>query len=260
VAISKKVYGFAFSLPLLISTAFYAVSSNQIMSPNQQTTSANGTSSTVNIFNPQNKSNITEITSTNPKLFLMNLTSGDRPIYERKASWGALQWGDRFIPIYGNITTIPFNKSDIVNKIVMIQAYQKDDLVYEKFVRTGENGNFSVFFYPPEDVTVKVVATLTGVNSTARGMITVIATQAWAPAILISIFISLAIFSIVIAWHYYQTKTKTVNNQQVKQDKYLKWGILPTVIFTLLSYIVLYKFPPFDAAGNAVVATGLIAP
>jgi hypothetical protein len=189
----------------------------------------------------------------------MNLTSRDRSIYERKASWWFMEWGDRVIPIYGNITNIPFNKTSLANKIIMIQAYQNDKLIYEKFVKTGINGNFTAFFYPPDDGTVKVIAKLNGENSAARGLVTVIATQAWAPAILIAFFISLAILSIVLSWHFYQTRL-TGGTNKVKQPKYLKWGILPTVVATLLSYMMLYKFPPFDAAGNAVIATGLIAP
>jgi hypothetical protein len=99
-----------------------------------------------------------------------------------------------------------------------------------------------------------------GENSTAQGLITIIATQAWAPAILIGFFISLAILSIVISWHLYQTQVDKTTTPPTKHPKYLKWGIIPTLIATLLSYMMLYKFPPFDAAGNAVIATGLIAP
>jgi hypothetical protein len=262
VVISNKIYGIVLSLPFVLSTVYY------VITPGQQTFLSSILNSS-KIFSQvdeakgiaSNSTNITKTSSIKSGDFLMDFNSGDRSIYERKSIWGSLQWGDKFIPIYGNITSISSPKLNIANRTVMIQALQNDKVIYEKFVTTGKQGNFSAFFYPPEDGIVKVVAKVINGSASSQGLITVIATQAWAPAIIISIFITLSIASSVIFWGLYKKHDKDPQTKQpVENPFYLRIGLIPTVIFTLLSYIILYKFPPLEAAGNAAIATALIGP
>lgn len=137
----------------------------------------------------------------NNTYYLMNLTSGDRSVYERKAALGiphyALAWGDNSIPIYGNITLIPFNKANLVDKVIIIKATQNGQLIYESFLKTDKEGIFNSSFFPPADGTITITANLAGENSTPEKVISVIATETWMPVILIMISIAGAIAVLV---------------------------------------------------------------
>jgi hypothetical protein len=172
------------------------------------------------------------ITNSDPSTFLLNLSSGDRSIYERKATWGALAWGDRVIPIYGYIVSVPSNDSNTADKIVTIQALQGNELIYEKIVKTDKDGKFNAFFYPPQDGTVKVIAQMIGQNSTAKGAITVIATQAWMPAILIASFMTGAIVCIFLFYLWYIRSNAEVAN---RNKAILRAGQIPVFVLTLFS-------------------------
>lgn len=188
-------------------------------------------------------------------LFLINVTAGKEPSYERKAEWGPLKWGDAVIPINGYISNIPPDESPLGNQTVRIRGTQNDALIFERTVSTAGTGFYNTSFYPPTDGTVTIDATLiyAGKNSTARALITVIATQAWMPAILITLFITASVATMVI--FLIISKGKGTNEKQ-----WVKAGVIPAVIFNIFAYIVLYKFPPFEAGGNAALAAALIAP
>jgi hypothetical protein len=159
---------------------------------------------------------------------------------------------DGVIPIFGYVTTIPLDTTKLQNQIVRIQGYQNNDLIFNKYVKTEGTGIFNASFYPPNDGIVTIKAMLVNqANSTAEGLITVVATEAWMPAILITIFIASSIGCLVIFW---AISTRT------KDDTYMKIGLIPATILTILAYILLYKFPPLDAAGNAAIAAALITP
>ena len=185
--------------------------------------------------------------------FLFNLTSGEKIIYERKAIWGILQWGDETIPINGYVKNVT-NKQPLENQIVQIQAFQDETLIFEKFLKVDGDGYYETSFYPPSDGTVTVKAILVSQNPPVENLITVIATQAWMPAILITFFISLLISLAVGFWMLYKAKWKN------KDEFWLKAGLIPIVPVNVVTYMILYKFPPFDAAGNAAIAAALIAP
>jgi hypothetical protein len=80
----------------------------------------------------------------------------------------------------------------------IFQAFQNNDLIYDKYVKTRGTGIFNASFHPPSDGTVKVKAmVIDNGKTTSEALITVIATQAWMPAILITIFIAASIGTIV---------------------------------------------------------------
>jgi hypothetical protein len=125
-------------------------------------------------------------------------------------------------------------------------------MIYDKYVKTLGTGIYNASFYPPSDGTVKVKAMLIDSGKTiSEALITVIATQAWMPAILITIFIAASIGTIVIFWWISKWKSNA---------NWARVGIIPAVILNVFACIVLYKFPPFDTAGNAAIAAALIAP
>jgi len=209
--------------------------------------------------------NNTNSLSNNTSVFLLDcLSSGDRSIYERKAVIAAefpkgerkeyLAWGDEVIPIFGSIASIPPNSTDLSNKIIMIKAMQNSQLIFEKFAKTDHYGTFNSSFFPPNDGTIQVTAKLIDVNSTStEAAITVIATEAWMPIILILIFTVISIALVVGFWLWY-------NQNKTKNAYILRIGAIPTVIPIMLTYFILYKFPPFDATANAAIATVLIGP
>jgi uncharacterized membrane protein YkgB len=49
-------------------------------------------------------------------------------------------------------------------------------------------------------------------------------------------------------------------SKKKEKANWVRAGIIPAAVLNVFAYIVLYKFPPFDAAGNAAVAAVLIAP
>lgn len=182
--------------------------------------------------------------------FLINLTSGDKSIYERKAKWGILEWGDETIPINGYVKNVT-NKQSKENQIVKIQVLQGDTLIHQTYLKADGDGYYNASLYPPNDGTVTVKAILVSQDPWIETSITVVATQAWMPAILITIFISLTIFFAVLFW----SVSKSTND-----GKWLKIGLVPLIITNVLTYIILYKFPPFDTAANGAIAAALIAP
>lgn len=87
-------------------------------------------------------------------------------------------------------------------------------------------------------MTIDATLIYAGKNSTAKALITVVATQAWMPAILITIFITLSIAVMVT----FLIISKGIGKSNEKQ--WVKAGTIPAVIFIIFAYIVLYKFPP----------------
>jgi hypothetical protein len=193
------------------------------------------------------------------------LSSGDRTTYERKAIIGAefppgerkeyLAWGDEVIPIFGRIAAIP-QSVQLADRIVMLNSTQNDKLIFKQFVTTDALGQFSSRFFAPEDGTIRITATLVSPNSSAdEATISVIATQSWMPLILILILTIISISSIVGFWMYSKNQTDADIKVRI-----LRISVIPTIIPITLAYFILYKFPPFDAVGNAAIATALIAP
>lgn len=205
--------------------------------------------------------------------FLMNLTSGDRTVYERKASLRlvyddkdhalAVGWGDIAIPIRGNISAIPQNTS-LVDKIVSINATQNGTLIYNTLAKTDCYGKFRANFYSPSAGTINVAAELTrhAKNQTAGSEISVVVTEAWMPVILLAIFITGAIASVAIFLSLYTLDVSFCFRCKLrKPDKaWLYVGTIPTAVLTLFAYIILYKFPPADAAATNTIAAALITP
>jgi hypothetical protein len=192
------------------------------------------------------------------------LSSGDRTTYERKAVIGAefppgerkeyLAWGDEVIPIFGRIGSVPLG-AQLADKIVMINSTQNGKLIFKQFVTTNTFGLFSSRFFAPEDGTIHVTATLISPNSSAdEATISVIVTQSWMPLIIILILTIISISSIVGFWLYAK------NMPDDSKVRIIKISVIPTIIPIVLAYFILYKFPPFDEAGNAAIGTALIAP
>jgi hypothetical protein len=245
----SKVYSILLSIPILASSISYLTlvqasqTSNMLGAVGENNTRTNATTNATNI-------NTTAGTE-EQRVFIVNVTSGEKSIYERKAAWGVLQWGDGIIPIL-YISTIPTNKSQLEDQIVRIQAFQNNDVIYDKYVKTLGTGIYNASFYPPTDGTVKVKAMLIDNGKTvSEALITVIATQAWMPAILITIFIAASIGTIVLFWWISKWRSN---------PNWARAGVIPAVILNIFAYIVLYKFPPFDTAGNTAIAAALIAP
>ena len=63
--------------------------------------------------------------------FLIELNSS-QTIYDRQATFGFLSCGEGKIVINGNITNTPLNRTDLANKIIMLQAVQNNKLIYEE--------------------------------------------------------------------------------------------------------------------------------
>ena len=189
--------------------------------------------------------------------FLVSVQTGNKSIYERKAIIGPLpiigllEWGDEKIPINGFVNKTS-GKGTYQNQIVQIEAFQNDELIYQKFVKAGGNGYYLTYFYPPADGTVVIKATLMSQIPKVWATTSVIATQSWMPAILIILFVSASVAAAVVSI--------IINNKGNKYPNALKWGLIPVVILNIFTYIILYKFPPFDTTSNTVIATALIAP
>ena len=192
-------------------------------------------------------------TSSKDKIhFFITLTSGYKvvPIYERKGTFEPLHWGwgHDGIPINGSITNVSLNKTSLFNQVILVDAFEEDKEIYKKFVTTDENGTFHASFFPPTSGSIKVSAMIPNENST-ESIITVIVTESALPIMVIALLIILAITLIII------TKTLWDTNKNAK-----KVMLLPIGFLTIAAYIILYKFPPFDSAGNAAFAAALLAP
>jgi hypothetical protein len=189
----------------------------------------------------------------------MNLYPGYKIIYERKGNFtffspiNEVGFGNKNIPVYGSITDILSNKTDLSNRIIMIQAEQNGKVIYEKFVKTNKTGNFDSFFIPTEDGTIRITAKLTDENSTtAEGVVSVIVVESIVPIFVISVLAGLAITVMAVYLHL---------EESVRKKPYVAVSYIVIVIgLTIPAFVVLFRFPPFDAAGNAAFATAIIAP
>lgn len=119
-------------------------------------------------------------------------------MYEKKVTigWG---WGDQVVPIYGNITNYPLNKTALINRSVMVQAQQNNQTIYERVVRTDHNGLFNSTFVPPADGTIQLSAVLTGED--LQGLTSVVVVEPIEPLIFISIFIAGASTLTTYVWY-----------------------------------------------------------
>ena len=247
----RKLYPVIAFAPLIVTTIFFSFLGETPTNGNSDTSSA-----IVGSDDPTDNK-----TSEIPYLVSIQSGYGGKTIFERKASFGAFGWtfgwGDNGVPINGTITTVPPNMTSLENRIISVQAEQNQQLVYEKIMRTDKNGKFDTSFFPPESGNVKVTTALINPNSTtAKGVLTIIVTESGAPVIIIGILIGAAIALIVGTWARHGNKAKLT-----KTDKlFLKLSLVPVGILTLSAFVVLYRFPPFDAAGNAAFATAMIAP
>ena len=243
-----KLLPLFFFAPVLLSAAFYTIPTQNTLSQNLSNTSSQ--TKNRNFVN-------TGLSENNKVQYLIDIHSGYKTIYTRKATFGPIGFGEENVPVNGFILNIPSNKSSLKDVIIKIQAIQNDKTIYEKFVRTDGNGSFISSFVPPEDGTVQLKATLAGENSTAsEGIITVIVVESEAPIIIIAVLIGLAIALIVI--HSYQHTGKKIRSGKIKILNILY--PIGVASFTIAAFIMLYRFPPFDAAGNAAFAAAMIAP
>ena len=88
--------------PLLITTLFYAI-------PGQNGTSHNVGGISYSINNQH--VNMNPMSERGNPHFLITLHSGYKTIYERKATFGAMGFGEDGIPVNGFITAVPYNKT-----------------------------------------------------------------------------------------------------------------------------------------------------
>jgi hypothetical protein len=194
--------------------------------------------------------------------FLITLHSGYKTIYERKATFGqgvgAIGFGEDGIPVNGFITAIPYNKTAAAGLVVILQATQNGKLIYETFVKTDNNGNFSSFFIPPEDGTVTINSTLAdGKSSSPSGLISVVVTESAGPIYIIAALIGTAIAIMIWARYVYKNKEKKEKGTGIDV---LHLSLIPVTMLTIFAYIILFRFPPFDGPGNAAFATAMITP
>jgi len=241
VVLSTKLIISLVAIVPLLSTSIYSALVGQ-----------NITSSTTQLLNTDNQIERSIVEDDDDQVeYFLTLTSGYRivPIYERKGTFAPLQWGwgHDGIPINGSITNFPFNQSDLFRKMILIEGQENDELIFKKFVTTDRNGTFHASFFPPTSGSIKIMAMMLGQNST-ESIITVIVTESALPIMVIALLIIIAIILILVSEGFIKRKWK-------------KWGILVLVaFFTIAAYIILFKFPPFDEAGNTAFAAALLAP
>jgi hypothetical protein len=231
-------------IPLLVTSVYYGVTAqNTTTNPTLETTEA-----------AERQSRNFNLDNGDGAEYFLTLKSGTGvvPIYERKGTfalssdfvWG---WGHNGIPIDGSITNYPLNQADLIRRTVLIEAEQNDELIFKKFVTTDRDGKFHGIFFPPTSGSIKVIAMMVGDNST-ESVITVIVTESALPIMVIALLIVIALALITVS-------------ESIKPKKKWKWVVLVFVaILTTISYIVLFKFPPFDEAGNTAFAAALLAP
>jgi hypothetical protein len=225
-------------------------------------------------------------TSNSNSRYFIDLTTGNTQIYERKAliifpiPWReekVLGWGDDVVPIIGKIE--PSNPNDQVsNKIINVNANSSDGkLLFERLVKTNDCGEFGTTFFTPNSETIIVTAKLIDGNSIkSSSSISVVVTESLMPVIIIALLIISAVTTVVIisSQHWLESifKKPSGSNKSMlyTQDRAGSWslkyvelkrlGLIPVLVFTILAYVTLYKFAPFDSAGNAAIALALIAP
>jgi hypothetical protein len=225
----------------------------------------------ITLFNSASSQNVSNILSNdtnedNPVLynisestsFILTVQSGDKSIYERGGNLHPLpiEWGDKTIPINGYVVKTT-ERGNYEEQIVKVIAYQDEETIFQQFLQTSGTGFYNTTFYPPSDGTIRIKSILMSQTPTVEATVSVIATQSWSPAILITIFISLSIGLAVV--FTIRGRQKDSNNNLIHPDT-LKAGLIPIAILNVLTYILLYKFPPLDSTGNAALAAALIAP
>jgi hypothetical protein len=213
--------------------------------------------------------------STNGSKYLINLSSGDREIYERKSTISfeypqnvkreLVGWGDKLIPIYGNIIGLGPSVS-LSNKLVVIEAnLTNGDPIYLTVVKTDNCGHFTTSFFSPVSERILVSAKLLDNELDISTAISVVVTESWMPAILIMISITISIAIIVMLWNrdwlrYIESKSRWLSNKNLNYESAKRGGLIPLMIMTIFSYIILYKYAPFGNVENAAIAAVLVAP
>jgi hypothetical protein len=80
------------------------------------------------------------------------------------------------------------------------------------------------------------------------------------PAILIIISITASIGTAVLFIVSYNRKIKKAAAGPTPESDLPLYGLILVGLLNVITYLPIYKFPPFDAAENTVLATALIAP
>jgi hypothetical protein len=246
------------SLVPLIGLSIYLTSTENVTS---QTTSKTSTGD-----DTMSKRSLGKMDDKDIKYFL-TLSSGYKvvPIYDRKGTLEAgkysIGWGHNAIPINGSLINIPPNQTDLFSRVILIEVSQGETKIYQKYLTTDLNGTYHTSFFPPASGTIKISAMLAGDNST-QSIITVIVTESFIPITLISGLIAAAIILIIIAkFKFTKYSEKKLTASDEKKFNRIRLGLLIAVsILTIVSYVLLFKFPPFDTAANAAFAAALLAP
>jgi hypothetical protein len=80
------------------------------------------------------------------------------------------------------------------------------------------------------------------------------------PAILTTISITASIGTAVLFIVSYNRKIKKAAAESTPKSDLLLYGLILAGLLNVITYLLIYKFSPFDAAANSVLATALIAP
>ena len=138
---------------------------------------------------------------------------------------------------------------------VLLQAIQDNTTIFRSVQTTNSEGKFLWSFYAPNDGTIFVsgaVAALLSPNIdvSIRGepeeIISLIITKPWWPSAII-IGSIIAAFSVLVLLPR-------------EFPSFGQWSIVFAGGLVIFGYIILYRYPPLDGAGNIALATALFAP
>ncbi len=200
----------------------------------------------------ENENSTTNPINTSITTGLVSLTlSADRTTY----------FLDDKVSVVGSVTNTTLSsklkqsRQSLPDAPVLIQANQENNTISRTLLTTDNNGKFSWFFYPPDDGTVKISAKVLPLSTSTAAteeeqqpeeIISIVITKPLLPSFGIVASVIAAFVVLVLFPRWFPR-----SNQ---------YSIVFAAGFVIIGYIILYRWPPLDSAGNVAIATALFAP